>query len=239
MWKYAFTKFLKNPFGTLRRALQKKVIGPLKYGRGRGYDAEAYWRDRFARYGLSLRGAGDEGLSEEQNRQEYRKVGELFLSLCRDEKIDLASADVAEIGVGTGFYTGILHGAGARKYTGYDITDVLFPQLRQSFGGYQFIQQDVTSVPLGKQYDLIVMMDVVEHIVEESRLAAAMQHVKEALKPGGVLILSGVLKESRRYLFYVHAWTAQDILKHFAGFRWKGPIPYRSNYALVIRKAES
>ena len=66
-----FRNFLRHPLSTLRRAASKLLTGPLKYRRGTGYDARRYWSDRFGRYGMSLRGPGNEGLSNDENRRLY------------------------------------------------------------------------------------------------------------------------------------------------------------------------
>ncbi len=42
----------KDPSGFVTRGFHKTIIGPIKYGRPDGYDAERYWRDRFSFKGL-------------------------------------------------------------------------------------------------------------------------------------------------------------------------------------------
>ena len=58
----AIEKFKQDPIGFLRRAFYKTWGAPLKCRTTDGYDAALYWGDRFARYGTSLKGVGDEGL---------------------------------------------------------------------------------------------------------------------------------------------------------------------------------
>ncbi len=230
------TRLLRNPFGLMLRAVRKKIIGPLKYGKGAGYDVERYWRDRFSKHGLSLRGAGNEGLSENQNRQLYEEAGRTFTDLCRAEGVELAKASVLEIGVGTGFYTGLLRQAGVKQYLGLDITDLLFDKLRGQVPGFRFAKKDITAeTPEGK-FDLVVMMDVVEHIVEETHLEAAMANVRQSLAPGGVFVISGVHDRSKRTLFYVRCWSAEEIARHFPDWVVTGPIPFRDNNVLVFRR---
>ena len=237
MLPYFLRKFIRNPFLTTRNAIYKVFIAPLRYRRGRGYDAEGYWRDRLSKYGMSLQGVGDEGLSEEENRREYEAAADAFRALCREEGLNLQEAAVGEIGVGTGFYADVLAGAGVKSYVGTDITEVLFAGLKEKHPTFTFLRRDITAEAMDGEYDLVVMMDVVEHIVEEEKLEAAMRHVRGAIKQGGVFILSGVREETRRFLFHYHGWSAGDILKHFPGCAHKGPMRYRNNYVLVIRRA--
>src|SRR5262249_4309693 len=49
------------------------------------------------------------------------------------------------------------------------------------------VQGDVRNCPFGKQFDLIGMFDVLEHVSEERETLRALQ---QALKPGGKLILT-------------------------------------------------
>jgi len=79
-------------------------------------------------------------------------------------------------------------------------------------------------------------MDVVEHIVEETHLEAAMANVRQVLAPGGVFVISGVHDRSKRTLFYVRCWSAEEIARHFPGCVVTGPIPFRDNNVLVFRQ---
>ncbi len=230
------SRFLRYPLRAIRNVVYKLVVGPLKYGRGNGYDARRYWGDRLGRHGFSLEGAGDEGISDEANRRQYEAASGRLGELCAAAGLDLPRLAVAEIGVGTGFYTGWLRRAGVTRYVGIDITDVLLPRLRELYPGFRFLRQDVTRDPIEGTFDLILMMDVLEHIVTEADLAGAMRNIRSALAPGGVFILSGVRDRTRRNLFYDHSWSAEDVRRHFEGWRSDGPLPYRGNHLLIIRK---
>ncbi len=238
MLRYSISRLIRNPFTFVRNAVYKTLIGPLKYSRGGDYDARRYWGDRFAKHGTSLRGAGDEGLSEKHNREEYEAAGRLFMELCKQEGIDYENAPVLEIGVGTGFYTGLLRRMGVRNYLGVDITDVLFDKLRQLYPDFTFTCKDVTSDKIEGEYGLVVMMDVVEHIVNESRLTSTMENISGCLADGGVLVMSGIAQKARKHLFYNRSWAPGDITERFPGYEIKGPVPFRGNNVLIIRKGQ-
>ncbi|MBE3068940.1 MAG: class I SAM-dependent methyltransferase [Planctomycetes bacterium] len=217
--------------------MYKLIVGPLKYGRRNGYDAQRYWGDRLGKHGMSLDGPGDEGIDEKANRLEYEEATRRLGELCSQKGVEFARLAVAEIGVGTGFYTGWLRRAGVTRYVGMDITDVLFPRLRELYPDYRFLRKDVTRDPIDGTFDLILMMDVIEHIVTESDLARAMQNIKIAVSRTGFFILSGVRSRTRKNLFYEHSWSVEDVRQHFAGWCCEGPFPYRGNHLLIIRKA--
>lgn len=230
------SKLTRDPVGAVSRGLYKIFVAPRRYGRRQGYDASRYWRDRFVRHEGALRGAGDEGLSEKENEAAYAEAARVFADLCRRESLELETARVLEIGPGTGYYTELLRQLGVRSYVGLDITDVLFPELRRRFPEYRFEQGDVTTDPIEGEYDVIVMIDVIEHIVEESRLGAAVENVKAALADDGVFIVAPLTARGKRKIFYVRLWSLDDLRERFAGYRIGEPEPFRIGSIVAIRK---
>ena len=228
---------LRDPLGLARRLVFKLMTGPRRYRSQGGYDAAAYWGDRFRNYGRSLRGAGDEGLSEAQNQHQYEEAATVFLGACRSAGVDFPSARVLEIGCGTGFYTRLMVEQGVRDYTGLDITDALFDEFRRELPQYRFVQQDVTEAAIEGTFDLILMIDVVEHIVEEPRLAFLLRSVRAVLAEGGVFIISGPLRErgSKRF-FYLRFWTRDDVERHFLDFHAAPAVASRGGFLLSFRK---
>lgn len=238
MLKDILSKFKKDPLGCTRRVLYKSIIGPLKYSKGADYDAARYWHDRFSKYGLSLKGAGDEGLSEKENEKIYAKAAKVFTDLCRKEGIDFQSARVLEIGCGTGFYTQLLHNLGVKSYIGIDITDVLFPDLRKKFPQFKFIRKDITSNNIRGEFNLIVMIDVIHHIVEKSKFSFATENVKNCLSANGIFIASPIMEAGKKHLFHVRFWPLEDIKQRFPGYIFGELVPFRNSHLLVIRKPQ-
>ena len=228
--------FRRNPIGLIKRALYKTIVGPLKYRKGSGYDAERYWSERFSKYGLSLRGAGHEGLSEEKNREMYAEAEEVFIQVCQREDVDFQNVAALEIGCGSGFYTELLHKLNVKSYIGIDITDALFPELKQKFPEYRFIKQDITSKAVEGEFGLIVMIDVIEHIVEEEKFSACMENLKGCLSENGVLILAPISEISKKTLFYVRQWSFEDVKSRFTWYTFGEMVPFRVNYITTIRK---
>ena len=238
MLKEVLYKMYKDPVGLLARTMNKIIIAPFKYGRDGGYDAQKYWGDRFSKYGETLRASGDEGLSEEENLLKYKQASDLMVSLLHREKINLEQTIALEIGCGTGFYTQLLHDLSVMNYVGVDITDALFPELRQKYLGYQFIKKDVTTEEIGQSScDLILMIDVIQHIVNEDRLAYAMKSVQQLLARNGIFILAPLMTTKKKHLFYLHSWKTEDIRKYFPEdeYLFSEGVPFKDNTLLVIR----
>jgi SAM-dependent methyltransferase len=230
---------VRHLFNFVKRALSKKTFGPLKYGKGSDYDALKYWEDRFSKYGHSLKGVGHEGLSEAENKKMYAEAAEVFTSICREERIDFQSVNALEIGAGNGFYTQLLHELGIKSYVGVDITDVLFPELRKKFPHFGFVRKDICSDRIEGKFDLIVMIDVIEHIVTEPKLSFCMENVRNCLADNGVFIVAPMTATSRRSLFYVRSWALEDIQRRFPGYVFSEPVPFRSGFILVVRKPKT
>jgi 2-polyprenyl-3-methyl-5-hydroxy-6-metoxy-1,4-benzoquinol methylase len=233
------SRFIKDPCGFIKRVFFKKFIGPKRYGKGDDYDAARYWEDRLSKYGdSSLKGVGDEGKSEEDNIREYARDEKAFTEFCNRYNIDFKNASVLDIGCGSGFYTDILSRLGVKDYTGIDITDALFAKHRKEFPDYKFVKKDFTSEEHRGQYDLIIMIEVLEHIVNDDKLTFAMENVKRCLKNDGVFIISSIWKSGGRHMFYVRKWTLDEISKRFEGYEISEPVPFRGSYMVGIRKPQ-
>jgi 2-polyprenyl-3-methyl-5-hydroxy-6-metoxy-1,4-benzoquinol methylase len=228
-------KRVKSPLGLAKRVFYKLLLGPLKYGR-KNYKADQYWKDRFAKYGTSILGAGDEGLSESENQKMYAKAGQVFLELCASQNIDIKNCDALEIGCGTGFYTAILASEGVRSYRAADITDVLFAEHQNKFPDFVFDKIDVSAEELNGQYDLIIMIDVIQHITEPAKFRKAMDNVYRCLKPNGHFILTPIESETKKLFFYLACWTLEDILKSFPHCQVSEPLAFRTSEIRAIHK---
>lgn len=224
-------KLLTDPIGVLQRRLRAS-----RYRRSNGYDAEQYWHDRLAEYGMGLKGVGNYGLSEEENRQDYQQARETFLSVCREQKVDFANSRILEIGTGSGFYTRIVAENGGRDYTGADITDALFPALQKEFPAFRFLKRDAAAEELEGRYNLIIMIDVTQHITTDERFTFAMENVRTHLEPGGVFIVTSWLREGLRTSFYEVSRTMQAYEQAFPGGLISKPVPFRDKFLFTIRQ---
>lgn len=235
MNKDLISKVLRHPFSFLKNAIYKGVVYPIQYGKGKDYDAAKYWGNRFRKHGNSLIGVGDEGMSEEANRRMYEEAAQIFQRVVQKWYPRLDDARVLEVGCGSGFYTAILEKLGVKNYTGMDITDVLFPEFLGKFPKYKFVKGDVTSRPIQGQFDLIVMIDVIEHIVDRSKFSSAMRHIRNALADGGMFIVAPLFERQQRHLFHVCFWALRDIQNEFQQYVFSDPIPFRNGLMVTIR----
>lgn len=227
--------FRRDPAGFLKRALLKVCVGPFRYGRGESFDPSRFWKDRYSKYGLSLKGSGDEGFSEAENRAMYDKAAASLLELAGKEGVDFAGKSVLDIGCGTGYYTALMESRGVAAYTGVDVTDVLFAEHRKRFPRFEFRLADAARDRLEGRYDVVLLLDVIQNIVTEENLAGVLASARQALAPGGVLLVAPVALQSRRTMYYMRYWTLKDLERGLAGLRPGPMLPFRDDRIACFR----
>jgi len=234
------SRIKNDTFGFAKRVFRNAVAGRLKYGDKEDYNAGEYWKDRFQRHGFSMLAVGNEALTEAENREIYEGAACVFLDIMRKENIDFQNIRVLEIGCGTGFYTELLNQLGVKNYVGLDVTDVFFPQLTKKYPEYMFVKKDITSDKVDGEYDLVVMIDVIEHIVNKRKLGSAMENVKGCMANNCIFIISPI-GDSRKchLLFFMRYWSLEDIRRYFDGYELRELVPFRGTYLLQIRKRAS
>ena len=228
-----FRRFLRDPVGVLARAWDKLLIAPRRYADGGDYDAARYWEDRFRKRGPSLRSVGDEGMTEAEIGEAYASQSREVFDMLERAGIDLAGVHLLEVGCGNGYYAERLRERGLVHYRGFDITDAFFPLLRQRFPGYEYIRGDITADRVAGEFDVVLMIDVIEHVVTENKLMSALANVSAMMTKGGVLALAPVAPRGRHSLFYVRFWTEADVLRGLPGFQ----VVERRGRALLLRKS--
>ena len=98
---------------------------------------------------------------------------------------------VLEIGCGVGYWTAYLAGRGVRRYTGNDITPISVATLSQRYPDFEFVQGDAGEIPLPPlAYDLVLMIDVTQHITDDAAFVRAMRNVWRAVTPGGAFVVT-------------------------------------------------
>lgn len=129
---------------------------------------------------------------------------------------------VLDIGCGEG---GVLT---AFERAGYECTGIEYSLDRFKYArekgssSIRFIHGDIEQLVLPEQFDVILMLDVIEHL---NRKAAALQNIKQMLSPQGIAVISfppfrsafgghqQVMRSFLKYLPFIHLTPA-------AAYRW-------------------
>lgn len=153
------------------------------------FDPALYWEDRLQRFDLAA--VGYEGLGLPYNRWLYRMRHTVFQQVVRAVRPDWGTAQVLDIGSGTGFYVNEWRRLGA-SVTGSDLTRVAVENLSQAFPETRFAQFDVTKEPPFEPacFDAISAVDMLFHIVDDGLYEAACRNVASLLKTGGYFVFS-------------------------------------------------
>ena len=227
-------RLCRDPIGVLR-SRYSDFRDHQRYKSGADYHAADYWEARLGKFGNSLRGVGIDGFSEDENTKQYAAARETFISLCRNADVDFASSSILEIGCGTGFYTNIVHELGASEYVGVDITNTLFDKLTAEFSDFQFLKIDVATEPLDASFDIVIMIDVTQHIVTSEKFSHAMQNIRSHLNPGGLFIVTSWLDATARSNFYETSRDLADYQHEFPNCEFTEPVPFRDKFIFSVR----
>jgi 2-polyprenyl-3-methyl-5-hydroxy-6-metoxy-1,4-benzoquinol methylase len=187
------------------------------------FDTRAYWENRLGQ-DWSLQGVGFSRLGRRFNDWAYRLRGERFAELVEHYLPEHKSARVLDIGSGTGFYIDAWQRLGVREIIGMDLTDAAVANLKGAFPNVTFLRNDITE-GIGdlapESFDIVSCMDVMFHVVDTAKFAAAMDNVSSALRPGGHFVWSDFFVHGKEVVKNHIAWRSlyrvESILDH-AGF---------------------
>lgn len=163
--------------------------GPSRPG---AYDSRAYWSSLHRDGGLKA--VGQSGLPESMNRWLYRiGRGNVVRFMEAHGGGDLRGATVLDVGSGTGFWIDVWMSLGAASIDGVELIAEAVDRLRERYPDSTFAIGDIAEPGLSlprDAYDSVMIMNVLLHVVEEERFAAATARLAAAVRPGGRLLLA-------------------------------------------------
>lgn len=159
-------------------------------------DVKSYWEQRLGQ-GPTLETVGYRALGKQFNAWMYRVRRAIFLrrvrAALRRYGIEPSRARALDVGSGSGFYIDRWKELRARSITGVDLTHASVRALSRKYPDVEFRQVDIgaPNPPLASSaYELVSCMDVLFHIVDDEKYAAAIGALAQAVAPGGLVILT-------------------------------------------------
>lgn len=152
-----------------------------------GYEPATYWENRLRRH-FSLRGVGHQRYAENYNEWVYRAKAR---ALQKSLPTPAPGATALDVGSGVGWVVRQLLGAGY-EVTGCDISAYAIEQLSLTFPEQKFFQLRLGEDDLpGRDaaYDVVTLLDVTYHIVDDALWARGLHDLAAALRPGGHLVV--------------------------------------------------
>ncbi len=103
--------------------------------------------------------------------------------------VTVRDRSVLDVGSGTGFWVDLWRREGAATVAGSDLVPTAVERMRERFPGSEFAAADITEqAPFpGATFDLVTVMSVLHHIVDEQRFERALANLASQLSSDGIL----------------------------------------------------
>jgi len=161
------------------------------------YQPRTYWEQRLAHYG-GLRATGHLDHGPYYNWWLYRaKIRALRRALTM-AGVDVGGRSILDVGAGTGFFLSLYARWGAGRLAGVDISMTTVRRLRDDFPTATVWEADIAQgVPTNEQFDIVHAFDVLYHLPDPD-FSAALRHLVQRCRPGGVLLLTDSFRTQHR-----------------------------------------
>jgi 2-polyprenyl-3-methyl-5-hydroxy-6-metoxy-1,4-benzoquinol methylase len=152
-----------------------------------------YWEDRARRFASD--GAGLAAVCSYGMPEFYNRMIHACQRLALEPWLDVAPGTrVLDVGCGVGRWSSMLAQRGARV-TGIDLSPTMIDEARRRAAAHgigdrcRFLVQDLAQLAAGDQFDLVVGVTVLQHILDPSALREAVRRMTAHLAPGGRMVL--------------------------------------------------
>jgi len=157
------------------------------------YQPSHYWEDRARRF--AGEGAGLAAVCAYGMPEFYNQAIQLEQRLALRPWIRVpAGTRVLDVGCGIGRWSRLLAARGA-QVTGVDLSPTMIAQAQRRAAAdgvaerCRFELQDLSRLDVGDQFDLVLGVTVLQHILDPELLRAAVQRMTSHLAPGGRMVL--------------------------------------------------
>lgn len=200
------------------------------------YTPDEYWQKRLSG-NFNLIGVGNKRFTEEENLRLYEGKKAILLKILNDERVDLQTARVLEIGCGTGYWTEMCRSGGCKDYTGVDIAAVAIEKLKVQYSSYKFLCGDAGKLTIDSaHYSLILMIDVTQHIVDDTIFFTTMEKIRSVLDRNGIFVVTSWLDATKRDSYYEKSRDMSCYTKAFPGYKFSTPVPFSDKFLFTIRQ---
>jgi 2-polyprenyl-3-methyl-5-hydroxy-6-metoxy-1,4-benzoquinol methylase len=159
----------------------------------RHYVPERYWEDRAQRF--AAEGEGLAAVCSYGMPAFYNKVIDFCQRRALEPWLEVPPrARVLDVGCGVGRWSRLLAGRGAHV-TGVDISPTMIAEAKRRAARKgllhrcRFETQNLADLDAGGQYDLVLAVTVLQHILDPLALRAAFRRMVEHLAPGGRMVI--------------------------------------------------
>ena len=197
------------------------------------YDPVKYWEKRL-KGNFNLIGVGNRRYSEEKNREMYDVKKNILSGVLKSMNIDIAGKKVLEIGCGVGYWTEYCRDSGCADYVGIDISETAVRTLQEEYPDYRFISGDVSELKMDEQFEIVLMIDVTQHIVDDEKFKKSMEFIKSSLEKNGHFVVTSWLRNKVRDKYYEKSRGIEYYKDIFADFSFSEPVAFNDKYLMVL-----
>ncbi len=158
------------------------------------YDLGKYWENRL-KSGFDIVAVGHPLFNHRYNEYMYKLQLLVLRDVLKKYGISSGGKKVLDVGCGTGVFSGF-YLRNSAQVTGIDITTTSIEKLRKSLPDGKFITMDISAdfaankEYFENQFDIINILNVIFHIVDDMRFERALGNMAACLKEGGYLLIS-------------------------------------------------
>ena len=155
--------------------------------------AAVYWEDRARRY--AAQGSGLAAICSYGMPEFYNRAIDLTQRLALQPWLnDVAGKPVLDVGCGVGRWSRWM-AAGGAQVTAVDLSHTMTMEAKRRAeeeglsARCRFLTQDLAELDTGEEYELILGVTVLQHVLDENRLECAVGRLRHHLSPTGRLVL--------------------------------------------------
>ena len=172
------------------------------------YKPNSYWNELLDRK-FDYAAVSHPFQSNTFNRWAYRERLDAFQRVLKGLNLrSLKGHRILDVGSGVGFWVDFLKKQGATNITGIDISKESIKVLSSRYPNFNFkllnISDKDACKKLSNKFDLITVMDVLLHIVDEREFSQALVNLTSLAADNGLIILMEPVIVKNQYEFYGH-----------------------------------
>ncbi len=226
-------KKILRPIRRLLLTKPKEKMEAYRYSR----NVRSFWENRHRAFNSDMRAVGPDMYCSDANLEVYAE-GEKVLGKILSRYPGFQDFSVIEIGCGNGYWTAFLKRLGLKRCIGVDISSYAVQKVSKRFPEFRFLPLDITE-GIGElresSADMILMIDVTQHIVDDTKFRNVMTNVRRLLKPKGTIVLTSNLSDALDTdVYYVKRRTLKAYQELFSDFVFGEPLVFNSKFIFTL-----
>ncbi len=225
---------MKRPHLGLRSRMHRFALSVQVWRQQRKFDATKYWHERHRIPGHGIRAVGLDGYTIEENEKLYAEKGLQMAGYLAADFADLTRIKMLDLGCGQGHYAKVARNLSIGTYTGVDFGSTVLGELANRYPGFNFITGDITtdSPIFDEKYDAILLIDVIYHIVDDTKFKKLLANIQRSAKAGSVIYVTLTDKNSAPHAHMKYrSMRALSLLTKLGEV--KGPDRWMSNSSII------